>query len=559
MPLELRGYQKKTIVSLFSWLEKNPGNPCVVLPTGAGKSLVIAGFIQETLEYWPDTRILVLTHQKELIEQDAKQLHRLLPDVSIGIYAASLKMKDLDQPVTFASIQSIYKKQGLLWNVILVDECHLINNDDAGMYRTFLKNSCRRVIGFTATPYRMGQGYLTDGDGIFDDLIQPVSILELQGLGYLAKLRSKGTFTKLDVSNVRLRGGEFIDSDLQKELDTFTTNESVAEEIIKSAAYYRREHILIFCSGVEHARHVSEILSEKGMRAAYISGNMSMEDREEILYCFTHGHITALCNANLLTTGFDYPDIDMIAMLRPTMSPGLYLQMAGRGLRLKSNGGDCLILDFAGNVQRHGPVAFVSPPARKGEARQGVMPCKECPQCLEILPLSLAACPSCGYVFPKNSLTWVLYDGDVNGDGYEKHSVWKWSWMITPSRKNNTPMIVCEFRTNGNDRISKYFFVWHERMRRKSIIELMKVARKAGVDLADDFCNDIQSEDDWWQLISVIEACERPQVIITKRSEQDRRYKNIAYMLWASDIEELKEEAEKEKEVIEDARRKLLG
>ena len=96
-------------------------------------------------------------------------------------------------------------------------------------------------------------------------------------------------------------------------------------------------------------------------------------------------------------------------------------------------------------------------------------------------------------------------------------------------------------------------------MRRKSIIELMKVARKAGVDLADDFCNDIQSEDDWWQLISVIEACERPQVIITKRSEQDRRYKNIAYMLWASDIEELKEEAEKEKEVIEDARRKLLG
>ena len=125
MPLELRGYQKKTIVSLFSWLEKNPGNPCVVLPTGAGKSLVIAGFIQETLEYWPDTRILVLTHQKELIEQDAKQLHRLLPDVSIGIYAASLKMKDLDQPVTFASIQSIYKKQGLLGHVPNVPEKQL--------------------------------------------------------------------------------------------------------------------------------------------------------------------------------------------------------------------------------------------------------------------------------------------------------------------------------------------------------------------------------------------------------------------------------------------------
>lgn len=558
--MELRTYQLKAIQATFDYLAENPGkNPCLVLPTGAGKSVCIAAFINASLEWWPGIKIMILTHQKELVEQDARALHRIVPDLSIGLYSSSLRCKDLSQSVTFASIQSIYKISVPDVRFILIDEAHLINNEDQGMYRRFLGHSRARVIGLTATPYRMGQGYLTDGDGIFDDLIQPVSILELQGLGYLAKLRSKGTFTKLDVSNVRLRGGEFIDSDLQKELDTFTTNESVAEEIIRSAAYYRREHILIFCSGVEHARHISEILSENGIKAAYIAGNMTMEDREEILYSFTHGHTTALCNANLLTTGFDYPDIDMIAMLRPTMSPGLYLQMAGRGLRLKSNGGDCLILDFAGNVQRHGPVAFVTPPARKGEERQGVMPCKECPQCLEIVPLSLAVCPSCGYVFPKNSLTWVLYDGDVNGDGYEKHSVWKWSWMITPSRKNNTPMIVCEFRTNSNDRISKYFFVWHEKMRRKSIVELMKVARKAGVDLADGFCDDIQSEDDWWQLISVIEACEMPQMIITKRSEQDRRYKNIAYMLWASDIEELKGEAEKEKEVIEDARRKLLG
>ena len=558
--MELRTYQLKAIQSTFDYLAENPGkNPCLVLPTGAGKSVCIAAFIEAALEWWPGIKIMILTHQKELIEQDARALHRIVPDLSIGLYSSSLRCKDLSQSVTFASIQSIYKVSVPDVRFILIDEAHLINNEDQGMYRRFLEHSRARIIGLTATPYRMGQGYLTDGDGIFDELIQPVSILELQGLGYLAKLRSKGTFTKLDVSNVRLRGGEFIDSDLQKELDTFTTNEAVAEEIIRSAAYYKREHILVFCSGVEHARHVSEILSEKGMKAASIAGNMSMEDREEILYCFTHGHTTALCNANLLTTGFDYPDIDMIAMLRPTMSPGLYLQMAGRGLRLKSNGGDCLILDFAGNVQRHGPVAFVSPPARKGEARQGVMPCKECPQCLEIVPLSLAVCPSCGYVFPKNSLTWVLYDGDVNGDGYEKHSVWKWSWMITQSRKNNTPMIVCEFRTNGNDRISKYFLVWHERMRRKSIVELIKVARKAGVDLADDFCDDIQSEDDWWQLISVIEACEMPQMIITKRSEQDRRYKNIAYMLWRSDIEELKAEAGKEREVIEDARRKLLG
>lgn len=558
--MELRPYQLKAVQSTFDYLSENPGkNPCLVLPTGAGKSVCIAAFIEACLDWWPESKVMILTHQKELIEQDAKALHRIAPDLSIGLYSAALRCKDLSQPVTFASIQSIYKISVPDVRFILIDEAHLINNEDQGMYRRFLDHTHARVIGLTATPYRMGQGYLTDGDGIFDELIQPVSILELQGLGYLARLRNKGTFTKLDLSNVRLRGGEFIDSDLQKELDTFTTNEAVAEEIIKSAAYYKREHILVFCSGVDHARHVSEILSEMGMKAAYIAGNMSMEDREEILYCFTHGITAALCNANLLTTGFDYPDIDLIVMLRPTMSPGLYLQMAGRGLRLKSNGGDCLVLDFAGNVQRHGPIAFVAPPAREGEPRQGVMPCKECPQCLEIVPLSLAVCPSCGYVFPKNSLTWVLYDGDVNGDGLEKHKIWKWSWMITNSRKNNTPMIVCEFRTNGNDRISRYFLVWHERMRKKSIVELIKVAKKAGVDLAEDYFDELKEEDDWWNLIWAIEAGKRPEIIIAKRSEQDRRYRNIVHMLWEEDIEALKAEAEKEREVIEDARRKLLG
>ena len=550
--LSLREYQRKAVQSTFDYLAGNPGkNPCLVLPTGSGKSICVAAFITAAMEWWPDSRILVITHQKELVEQDAKALHRILPDLSIGLYSASLGSKDLMQPVTFASIQSIYKVSIPEIRFILIDEAHLINNESKGMYRTLLSRSHARIIGLTATPYRMGQGYLTDGEGIFDDLIEPVSILELQGLGYLAKLRNKGTFTKLDVSGLHLRGGEFIESEMQERFNSYETNEAVCDEIIKSAAHYKREHILIFCIGVEHARAIADILNERGMKTRDINGTMRQEDRAEILYLFTHGSISALTNVNLLTTGFDYPDIDMIVMLRPTMSPGLYLQMAGRGLRLKSNGGDCLVLDFAGNVQRHGPIAFVEPPRKKGEGKGGVAPCKECPQCLEIVPLGLAVCPSCGYVFPKDSLTWILYEGDVNGDNYEKHECWKWSWYITNSRKNAIPMIVCECRTNDGPGIERRFFlVWHDGWAgNKARQDLMELGSRVGAPLSDD----------WEKYIQGIEEKEHPAIVITKRSSSNKRYKNIVRMLWDDDIAEIRKKAEEEKEVVENARKNLLG
>ena len=551
--LSLREYQRKAIQSVFDYLAEKPGkNPCLVLPTGSGKSVCIAAFIEAAMAWWPDTRILILSHQKELIEQDARKLHEIIPDMSIGIYAASLGYKDTADKVTFASIQSIYKVDFPGIRFILVDEAHLINTESKGMYRKFLERYRRaRIIGFTATPYRLGQGYLTDGEGIFDDLIEPISILELQGLGYLAKLRNKGTFTKLDVTDVRIRAGEFSESDLQDKVDTFETNEAVADEIVKSADIYNRCHILIFCSGIEHSEHIARMLAEHGMRADYVTGAMGMPDREEKLQAFTSGNLRALCNANLLTTGFDYPEIDMICMLRPTMSPGLYLQMAGRGLRLKKGKNkDCLVLDFAGNVQRHGPIAFVEPPKRKGEGNRGVAPCKECPQCLEIVPASIGICPSCGYIFPKNEFRWVLYEGDINGDNYEKHTCWKWSWYVTNSRKNAIPMIVCEMRLdNDSDTVRKFFFVWHEKASQKAIRELLEVGQKVGAPLSDD----------WEKYIYGIEACEHPAVVITKRSEQNKRWKNVVKMLWQEDIEKLEEEAKREKEVVENARKRMLG
>ena len=173
--MELRDYQEKAINEIFDSLTgKIEGReglcPCVVAPTGSGKSVIIASFISRAISYWPDFKILMLTHQKELIEQDVDKLQQLEPSLDIGIYSASLKRKELKQ-ITFASIQSIIKEKENLYDYfdcIIVDECHLINNDEEGRYQEFFRNQPRAIIiGFTATPFRMSQGRLVEDGNIF--------------------------------------------------------------------------------------------------------------------------------------------------------------------------------------------------------------------------------------------------------------------------------------------------------------------------------------------------------------------------------------------------------
>jgi DNA repair protein RadD len=486
--IELRPYQQRTIDELYAWFAANPhGNPCVVLPTGAGKSHIVAAICKDALQNWPETRILMLTHVKELIEQNCEKMLQHWPDAPLGVYSASLNKRQIE-PITFGGIQSVRRKAGLLGHIdlVLVDECHLINHKDEGGYRTLLAhlkliNPQLRVIGLTATPYRLGHGLITDEPALFHALIEPVMIEELIHKGYLSILRSKVTKSKLSVDGVHKRGGEYIESELQAAVDTDDNNRSVVREVISLAG--ERKAWLFFCAGIKHAEHVCAELINQGIKAACVTSFTPKQDREQILADFKSGALQALTNANVLTTGFDHSAIDLIAMLRPTMSPGLYVQMAGRGLRPSPGKADCLVLDFAGVVGTHGPITAVQPPKRGGEGN-GEAPVKVCDACDELCPISAKVCPACGAPFPEPEEKKLrLCQDDIMGLDGTDMTVTGWKWREHTSLASGKIMLAVSYYGRLSDpAVTEYFPVLHEGYAgQRAMKEVIKIADRAKI------------------------------------------------------------------------------
>ena len=542
--LTLRQYQERTIEMIYSWFKVNEGNPCVVLPTGAGKSVVIAAFCQCALRDWPGTRILMVTHQKELIEQDYSKMKDVWPEAYAGIYSAGIGLRQLDNRITFASIQSIYRHASEVGkvNLILIDEAHLINHEDAGMYRSFIAdlkkvNPYLKVIGFTATPYRLGHGMLTDQPAIFNKpLIEPVSIRELQDSGYLCRLTSKNTETHLETDGVKITGGDFNGKQLLEAVDVPGKNEAVVREVIRRGQ--DRKSWLFFCSGVSHAEHIRDLLREQGISAECVHGSMPLEEREKILRQFRSGKIRALTNVNVLTTGFDHPGIDLICMMRPTLSPGLYMQMAGRGLRTAEGKENCLVLDFADNVKTHGPITEVVPPRKKGRNR-GPAPCKVCPNCGEIIPMNYKVCPVCMYEYPKaeeKARKYLLSMLDINGEKHSEMEISTWRWTVGESRAGNRMVTVRYYpRDLGNTPVNEFLMLWHENdnIKGRAYNRLNYLARHAGFELWAEFA-DIET------LCREISFKGKPPKKVVYHKEN--RYPKVDFCFWE---EEEKQDADK--------------
>lgn len=407
----LRPYQQSAIDAVLSYWADGGENPLVEMATGTGKSVVISTLTRDLLTRWPDMRVIMLVHVKELVEQNAKAMIRTWPQVPIGINSAGLGRRDMRAQVLCASIQSVYRAGRELGprDLILVDEAHLVPREGEGMYRRLLDDLREtvpdlRVAGFTATPFRLDSGRLDKGDGrLFSEIVYTYGIAEGIRDGFLSPLISKATATTLDVSGVARRGGEFVAGALEVAIDKdWITREAVTEMASLGAD---RRSWLVFCAGVQHAIHLRDEIRSRGISCETVTGETPAGERDRIIRDFRDGRIRALTNAMVLTTGFDAPSVDLVAMLRPTLSTGLYVQIVGRGTRIAPGKENCLVLDYAGNVRRHGPVDAITvgqtaSAKDEGAAKEGDVRAKACPSCQTLLALNARTCSTCGHEFP---------------------------------------------------------------------------------------------------------------------------------------------------------------
>ncbi len=408
----LRDYQKKAVDSTYQYIKENKGsNPLIIAPTGAGKSLIISQIIKDTYKY---KRILKLTHKKKLLQQNSDKVYKMIPNIDIGFYCASMKKKDIKKDITFASIQSIANNINKFkaFDLVIIDEAHLININSASQYKKvleFLKicNPSIKCIGLTATPYRLDCGYLYGQENsFFDGISFDIKIGYLIDNGYLCTPISSASQVNIDTQSIRVVGNKYNSKDHEKAFskEFIRTIDEIKQKTIE------RKKVIIFCSGINHAQNVHLHLDNSEI----ITG--TTKNIDDILLRFYNNEFKYLINVDVLTTGFDDPAIDSVVILRAILSPSLFVQICGRGLRIDKNKSDCLILDFGNNFERHGCIddIQVNTPREKGERKEKVekQNAKKCNKCLSINKIQARVCIKCGEPF-NNSLTDYNYTGSI--------------------------------------------------------------------------------------------------------------------------------------------------
>jgi DNA repair protein RadD len=473
-----RYYQLEAEQSIYNYFSSKTGNPVIAMPTGTGKSWVIANFMRNVLRQWPRQRFIVATHVKELIKQNYDKLIEAWPEAPAGIHSAGLKQRDVVLPIIFGGIQSMVNRVAEFgWrDILIVDECHLISGKETSKYGRFITGLRRinpnlKVIGLSATPYRMGQGLITEA-GLFTDvcydLCNMTAFNRLISEGFLCPLIPKRTKTELNYEDVSIQNGDYVQKDLQHAVDKDAITYAACKEIIEQG--YDRRSLLLFASGIEHSDHIASCMQSFGVSSYSVHSKISDKERKDVLKAFKAYELRCVVNNNVLTTGFDHPGIDLIGVLRPTVSTVLWVQMLGRGTRPgKTN---CLVLDFAGNTKRLGPINDPVIPKKKGSKDEpGVAPIRICEACGTYNHARATQCCFCGaklesapkitrqasseeLIRTSDPLVQIF---DVNHVTYHSHN------------KAGAPPIlkVCYMVANGLQLITEYICFEHKGMARK--------------------------------------------------------------------------------------------
>lgn len=413
----LRPYQNDAVQSVYRHLHDKDSNPCVVIPTAGGKSLCIAQVAKDAVTLWKG-RVMILAHVKELVEQNAAKLKSICPELKVGVYSAGLDSRETDAPVIVAGIQSVYNKIEAFrpFDLVMIDEVHMVPPDGEGRYRTFLEAAKRvnprvRLIGWTATPYRTQGGLICRPENLLNEVCYEIGVKELINRGYISNITAKAGKHSPDTDGLHIRAGEFVAEDVEKLMGEDRLVSSACEEIVRLTK--DRQACLVFCTSVAHCRKVASTIKKlSGEECAIVTGDTPADEREETIrrlrgetlkedFFTEKPPLKYCCNVSVLTTGTDIPRLDTIALLRPTNSPGLLVQMVGRGFRLSPETGktECLVLDYGRNIERHGPIDMIK--VKEPGRGEGGPLAKACPQCQTIVNLPVMLCPECGYQWPR--------------------------------------------------------------------------------------------------------------------------------------------------------------
>ncbi len=355
----LRPYQADSVKSVIHYFRKHQTPAVLVLPTGAGKSLVIA-----ELARLAKGRVLILAHVKELVEQNHEKYEGY--GLKGSIFSAGLGRKETDQQVVFASVQSVVRNLDSFSNqfsLLVIDECHRVPDEKTSSYQKVIthlreNNSGIKVLGLTATPYRLGMGWLyqyhtrgqvrSEEPRFFRDCIFELPIRYLLDEGFLTPARMiDAPVLSYDFSQLKPAStGRYKEAELDMVIEqSKRATPQIVDQIIELAK--DKLGIMVFAATVRHAQEILGLLPEG--ESSIVIGDTPTLERDQIISDFKERKIKFLVNVSVLTTGFDAPHVDLIAILRPTESISLYQQIVGRGLRLSPGKKECLVLDYAGN------------------------------------------------------------------------------------------------------------------------------------------------------------------------------------------------------------------
>ena len=493
------------------------GRPLIVVPTGGGKSLINAHLAANNFT----GRTLCLTHVEELVLQNEAEMRDEMPFLDVGVYCAGLGRKEADRQITIGSVASVYRNIAAFEDVtqVIVDEAHRVSVYRAKMYKAVLEGlpNVDGVCGLTATPFRLGTGLLHQGpEAFFDRVAYEISVRELIDGAFLAPLVSKSPrAAQLPTADLTMRGGEYTDASLAELVAYAPLTQAALRDALPRTD--GRRHILVFACNVDHAKLIVAYLKAHGELAEAVYDGVTKDERRTHIAAFKRGDLRWLVNVAILTTGFNFRALDCIVVLRPTASPVVYVQINGRGTRIAAHKQDCLILDYGGNVERHG--MFDDPNCGKRD-RVAVTTCEKCETCY---PKPHICCPGCGTETPKpdiikpsikkrgkesDKLNETPFEFPVLSDGSQWRELRSWTWRRHVSAAGNTCLLI-KYRCVDGIVINEFLLEGKENFN-AFMAKIFSAFPKTP-------CNVTEA-------IAAFEYCVPPRLILAKRQENNTDY-----------------------------------